>query len=285
MEIEIRGHSGCQIDIVNGGDSLFINKSTRDKNYIPRLYKQALKQCNASKIAYQHIRVPKIYGIERMDEYLNIKMEYIYSKNYVDYFEDAGFDQISYFIKALKIFIDSEIENSKMTPINKNVVINKYNDVCDKVAKNDFISKDTDIKIILEKSSIVFNELDEEINIPVGQSHGDFTYSNILFNGNNYYLIDFLDSFLESPLLDLVKIRQDSNYGWSQLMYGHDFDSVRMRIISDKIDKEIDIYYSNYDWYNKYYSTFQLMNFLRVIQYAKEERTVAFLKNVLNSIL
>ena len=64
MEIEIRGHSGCQIDIVNGGDSLFINKSTRDKNYIPRLYKQALKQCNASKIAYQHIRVPKIYGIE-----------------------------------------------------------------------------------------------------------------------------------------------------------------------------------------------------------------------------
>ena len=285
MEIEIRGHSGCQIDIVNGGDSLFINKSTRDKNYIPRLYKQALKQCNASKIAYQHIRVLKIYGIERMDEYLNIKMEYIYSKNYVDYFEDAGFDQISYFIKALKIFIDSEIENSKMTPINKNVVINKYNDVCDKVAKNDFISKDTDIKIILEKSSIVFNELDEEINIPVGQCHGDLTFSNILFNGNNYYLIDFLDSFLESPLLDLVKIRQDSNYGWSQLMYGHDFDSVRMRIISDKIDKEIDIYYSNYDWYNKYYSTFQLMNFLRVIQYAKEERTVAFLKNVLNSIL
>jgi thiamine kinase-like enzyme len=285
MEIEIRGHSGCQIDIVNGGDSLFINKSTRDKNYIPRLYKQALKQCNASKIAYQHIRVPKIYGIERMDEYLNIKMEYIYSKNYVDYFEDAGFDRISYFIKALKIFIDSEIENSKMTPINKNVVINKYNDVCDKVAKNDFISKDTDIKIILEKSSIVFNELDEEINIPVGQCHGDLTFSNILFNGNNYYLIDFLDSFLESPLLDLVKIRQDSNYGWSQLMYGHDFDSVRMRIISDKIDKEIDIYYSNYDWYNKYYSTFQLMNFLRVIQYAKEERTVAFLKNVLNSIL
>ena len=285
MEIEIKGHSGCQIDIVNGGDSLFINKSTYDKDYIPRLYKQALKQRNASKIVYQHIRVPEIYSIERMDEYLNIKMEYIYSKNYVDYFEDAGFDQISYFIKALKIFIDSEIENSKMTSINKNIVINKYNDICDRVAKNDFISKDTDIKIILEKSSIVFNELDEEINIPVGQCHGDLTFSNILFNGNNYYLIDFLDSFLESPLLDLVKIRQDSNYGWSQLMYGHDFDSVRMRIISDKIDKEIDIYYSNYDWYNKYYSTFQLMNFLRVIQYAKEERTVAFLKNVLNSIL
>ena len=55
--------------------------------------------------------------------------------------------------------------------------------------------------------------------------------------------------------------------------------------VNGKKVQEIDIYYSNYDWYNKYYSTFQLMNFLRVIQYAKEERTVAFLKNVLNSIL
>ncbi|MEB3375992.1 hypothetical protein SFC43_32790 [Bacteroides sp. CR5/BHMF/2] len=164
-----------------------------------------MKQRNASKIAYQHIRVPEIYEIEHMDEYLNIKMEYIYSKNYVDYFEDAGFDQISYFIKALKIFVDSEIKSSKITSVSKNIIIDKYNDVCDKIAKNKFISNDTEINVILKKSSIIFNGLDEVINVPVGQCHGDLTFSNILFNGNNYYLIDFLDSFLESPLLDIVK--------------------------------------------------------------------------------
>ena len=285
MEIEIKGHSGCQIDIVNGGNSLFINKSTNDKKYIPRLYKQAVKQRNASKIAYQYIRVPEIYEIEHMDEYLNIKMEYIYSKNYVDYFEDAGFDQISYFIKALKIFVDSEIKSSKITSVSKNIIIDKYNDVCDKIAKNKFISNDTEINVILKKSSIIFNGLDEVINVPVGQCHGDLTFSNILFNGNNYYLIDFLDSFLESPLLDIVKIRQDSNYGWSQLMYEHEFDTVRMKIISDKIDEEIDSYYRKYEWYNKYYRIFQLMNLLRVIQYAKKEKIVIFLKKALNLIL
>ena len=285
MEIEIKGHSGCQIDIVNGGNSLFINKSTNDKKYIPRLYKQAVKQRNASKIAYQHIRVPEIYEIEHMDEYLNIKMEYIYSKNYVDYFEDAGFDQISFFIKALKIFVDSEIKSSKITSVSKNIIIDKYNDVCDKIAKNKFISNDTEINVILKKSSIIFNGLDEVINVPVGQCHGDLTFSNILFNGNNYYLIDFLDSFLESPLLDIVKIRQDSNYGWSQLMYEHEFDTVRMKIISDKIDEEIDSYYRKYEWYNKYYRIFQLMNLLRVIQYAKKEKIVIFLKKALNLIL
>ncbi|MCS2582598.1 hypothetical protein NXY00_03370 [Bacteroides sp. BFG-551] len=244
-----------------------------------------MKQRNASKIAYQHIRVPEIYEIEHMDEYLNIKMEYIYSKNYVDYFEDAGFDQISYFIKALKIFVDSEIKSSKITSVSKNIIIDKYNDVCDKIAKNKFISNDTEINVILKKSSIIFNGLDEVINVPVGQCHGDLTFSNILFNGNNYYLIDFLDSFLESPLLDIVKIRQDSNYGWSQLMYEHEFDTVRMKIISDKIDEEIDSYYRKYEWYNKYYRIFQLMNLLRVIQYAKKEKIVIFLKKALNLIL
>ena len=104
-------------------------------------------------------------------------------------------------------------------------------------------------------------------------------------NGNNYYLIDFLDSFIESPLLDLVKIRQDSQYEWSRLMYEGDVDLVRLSIISQKIDYEIDSYYSQYVWYREYYHVFQLMNFLRILQYAKEEKVTNYLKNVINSML
>lgn len=68
-------------------------------------------------------------------------------------------------------------------------------------------------------------------------------------------------------------------------MYEHEFDTVRMKIISDKIDEEIDSYYRKYEWYNKYYRIFQLMNLLRVIQYAKKEKIVIFLKKALNLIL
>lgn len=285
MEIEVKGHSGCRIDIVNGGESLYISKSTHDKNYISRLYRQALKQQEAARATYQHIRIPEIYEIEKTEEALTIKMEYVYSKNYVDYFEDAGFDQINYFIKALKIFIDSEVEHSVLTAVNPQVVWEKFQDVCDKVGQNDFISGDKEVAEILERSATIFRSVDEEIRIPIGYCHGDLTFSNILFNGNNYYLIDFLDSFIESPLLDLVKIRQDSHYGWSQLMYEHSLDDVRMNIISQKIDAEIDKYYSRYDWYRKYYTLFQLMNFLRIIQYAKEEKVIRFLKKTLKSML
>lgn len=63
---------------------------------------------------------------------------------------------------------------------------------------------------IMECSASVFQGIDEEIKIPVGHCHGDLTFSNILFNGNNYYLIDFwirLSSPHYSIWLRLGKIR------------------------------------------------------------------------------
>lgn len=44
MEIEVKGHSGCQIEIVREDNELFIYKSSRDKKYLQRLLLQAEKQ-------------------------------------------------------------------------------------------------------------------------------------------------------------------------------------------------------------------------------------------------
>ena len=285
MEIQVKGHSGCQIDIVNDGSNLYIYKSTHDPKYIERLYLQARKQKEASQIEYQHIRIPEIFDIDKADDHLVIKMEYVYSKNYVDYFEDAGFDNISYFVKALKIFVNAEIANSPLQLVDTQVVKDKFEDVCSKCYANEHIREDKDVQNILDASRLAFSSLPAQIEIPMGKCHGDLTFSNILFNGNNYYLIDFLDSFLESPLLDLVKIRQDSQYEWSRLMYEGEVDLVRLSIISQKIDKEIDTFYSQYQWYRDYYHVFQLMNFLRILQYAKEEKVITYLKNVIKSML
>lgn len=285
MQIEVKGHSGCQIEIVNEGDKLHLEKSTYDKKYISRLKLQAEKQRTASLRSYQHIRIPEIYGIEQTEDSLIVKMQYVYSKNFIDYFEDAGFDQISYFIKALKIFVDAEISDSQVKEVSRQVVIDKFKDVCLKINNNSLIKDDKDVKEIVSASNAIFQALDEKMLMPIGKCHGDLTFSNILFNGNNYYLIDFLDSFIESPLLDLVKIRQDSAFGWSQLMVTHKFDTIRMNLISSKIDAEISKYYANYEWFSRYYKAFQVMNFLRVLQYAKEQKVVDYLKSVLNKLL
>lgn len=284
MEIEVKGHSGCSIDIVREGKNLFIYKCSEDPQYLDRLEKQAHKQIYASQYEYQHTRIPQIYTVDRTDSKVTIKMEYVYSKNFIGYFESAGFEQISYFTKALILFIEKELKESPIQSIDAGIVRNKFSDVGDKLRGNFIICHDKEVLDMYHHSEKIFNEL-KQINIPVGICHGDLTFSNILFNGNNYYLIDFLDSFIESPLLDIVKIRQDSAYLWSQLMYIHEFDYTRLQIISEKIDEDINKYFNQYDWYKQYYLPFQLMNFWRILQYAKEKKVIDYLKKVIKSIL
>ena len=44
MEIEVKGHSGCTIEIIKENDDLCILKSTDDKKYFSRLVQQANKR-------------------------------------------------------------------------------------------------------------------------------------------------------------------------------------------------------------------------------------------------
>lgn len=285
MEIEVKGHSGCQIDVVPEGQNIYVYKSTRDPKYLKRLVLQAEKQQAAGRVEYQHIRVPKIYEVLQAGDKVVIKMQYIYSKNFIEFFEQAGFEQVDYLIGALKYFIEYEIKQSTLQDVPAKVFQEKFADIKRKCAGNPLYKGDSQIADILQQAECVFNGL-TALTIPVGLCHGDLTFSNILFNGNNYYLIDFLDSFVETPLQDIVKIRQDTQFGWSQLMYLKRYDAVRLHIVMDKIDAEIDSYFSKkYEWYRNHYHTMQLMNLLRILPYAHEEKVADFLKKALHSVL
>lgn len=288
MKIEVKGHSGCQIDVVPEDNDIYVYKSTVDPKYLKRLVLQAEKQKQASEVEYQHIRVPKIYVVERSEKSVVIKMEYVYSKNFIEFFEQAGFEQIEYLVGALKYFIDYEVTKCSITNVPTKIFIDKIEDISEKSMSNTSLNSTLGgavENIIYSAKEILLKN--KEIVIPVGLCHGDLTFSNILFNGNNYYLIDFLDSFVETPLQDIVKIRQDSKHYWSQLMYTKKYDSIRLRIILEKIDKEIDTYFSEkYQWYRDYYNIMQLINLLRILPYAHDKNVILYLekeiKNVLN---
>lgn len=285
MEIEVKGHSGCQIDVVPEDKGIYVYKSTADPKYLERLILQGEKQQAAGQKEYQHIRVPKVYDIKCGDGIAVVKMQYVYSKNFIEFFEQAGFEQIEYLIGALEYFIEHEISQSKLQTVSANIFQKKFAEISGKCKANPLYHNDERIAAILSRSEQVFSNLLEML-IPVGLCHGDLTFSNILFNGNNYYLIDFLDSFIETPLQDIVKIRQDTCYRWSQLMYTKRYDAVRLHIVFDKIDREIDTYFSNkYEWYRTYYPIMQLMNILRILPYAHEEKVIEFLKSTLEELL
>lgn len=284
MKIEVKGHSGCRIDVVNDGNNIYVYKSTADQKYLQRLVLQAEKQKAAAKIEYQHIRVPKIFSIEKSSSTVVVKMQYVYSKNFIEFFEQAGFEQIDYLIGALEYFVEYEISKCELKKVPAQIFHNKFAEIKGKCEKNPIYKNDEVIQDILNRSAQVFANLDDFL-IPVGLCHGDLTFSNILFNGNNYYLIDFLDSFVETPLQDIVKIRQDTALYWSQLMYTKRYDDVRLHIVMDKIDREIDAYFNKYQWYRAFYQPMQLMNMLRILPYAHETKVVEYLKSTLLTIL
>ena len=285
MEIEVKGHSGCQIDVVREATGIYVYKSTADPKYLTRLALQANKQRAAAEEEYQHIRVPKIFEINENEGTTIVKMQYVYSKNFIEFFEQAGFEQIDYLIGALKYFVEHEISKCELRKVSPKIFQEKFAEIKGKCLVNPVYEGNEDVQSILNRSEQIFQSL-SELTIPVGICHGDLTFSNILFNGINYFLIDFLDSFIETPLQDIVKIRQDTQFRWSQLMYTKPYDATRLRIVCDKIDKEIDSYFrSKYQWYSANYPVMQLMNILRILPYAKDEKVVDYLKNVLIEIL
>lgn len=285
MEIEVKGHSGCMIEVADEGGDLYVYKSSRDRGYLKRLVEQARKQMTAAEREYQHVRVPRIIEVKQSPDEVVVKMDYVYSRNFIEYFEQAGFEQVNYLVPALAHFIEKEIERCTPTVVSGDIVRAKFADVEAKCRANSHLQGDPEVEQLLEQSRAIFDAL-PDMELPVGVCHGDLTFSNILFNGNNYYLIDFLDSFIESPLLDVVKLRQDTAYGWSQLMYTKPYDAVRLSIVNQAIDSRIDAYFSeHYRWYVDYYQPMQLMNFLRVLQYAHEDTVIEYLKRVITSLL
>lgn len=283
MKLEIKGHSGCQVDVVQENGKLYVYKSTHNQGYLKRLQLQGKKQQAAVDMGLPCISVPKILDIQTTDTSVVLKMDYIYSKSFVSYFEYAGFEQISHLIDSLCTFLSYEIHKSKIQNVSANILKEKFADVKDKTLNNPKLQNDNEIVSIIDRSEHIFDNV-SDMQLPIGKCHGDLTFSNILFNGNDYYLIDFLDSFVESPLLDIVKIRQDSAYLWSRLMYSGDCDTIRLKIVADKIDDEIVKFASQFNWY-EHYKVFQLMNFLRILQYAKEEHVISYLKNIINNLL
>lgn len=289
INIDVKGNSGCTIDILDDNGKLYIKKFTNDKKYIDRLYLQGCKQQTESNT--ENIKVPYIYDLHKDNNEAFILMDYIYSKNFIDYFEHASPSDINYFINTFINYIEKEFSECTITSVEKKIFIDKL----DSVIKNTHTNFEQLSIISYQLKNAVYEELEhaksiikyvmpDEIQLPVGKCHGDLTFSNILFTNNNFYFIDYLDSFIETPLQDIVKLRQDTVYLWSTKMYKKCFDSIRLKMIFEYIDNKIDTYFKNNEYYTKYYYFLQLINITRIIPYIKSAEICEYLKNIIHNL-
>lgn len=280
MKIDIKGHSGCNIEISNlpNSNELCIIKSTNDKAYFNRLEKQAIKQINDyNSCNLNNITIPKIYNLNNNEDTYSICMEYIYGKNYISYFENASLNDLDIFIKIILSYLDYEFNNSTIEYKSKQLFINKYESILKKC-------NHIEDQELLKKGSQFFNELPETIELNIGKCHGDLTFSNILFTNNGICLIDYLDSFVETPIQDIVKLRQDTKYLWSRLLYDKKYDKIRLEIISSYIDRFLTNYLNDKN-VEQQYNILNVMNWFRILPYTKNKITETYVTNILNNLL
>jgi hypothetical protein len=281
------GLSGCLIKIIDDGKASYVEKITKNREYKDRLKKQADKQDNFSREKISpFLIVPEVLRKYESFDYFSFKMPYFRSQNFISFFQQAAKEDIDRVVDGLIMFIEYNISKSREIELPKEKIIEKYEDVKKKISDNVMIDKNIR-KNILTESSKFFLKLKKSLKIPIGSCHGDLTFSNILFNkiGGEIVLIDWLDNFIETPLQDIVKLRQDTKYYWSLNLCQMPFDRTKILLIMEYIDKRIDNYFLKYPFYKNYYKTFQLLNFLRIFPYAQTESIVFYLRKAVDKII
>lgn len=280
--ILIRGNSGCNVEIVNCKKASLVRKSSSDPAYYERLRLQCEKQSSFYELnSIDFVETPRIHDKKFIfeEDVCYFDMDFYRSLDCITFLHRCSVSEVKFLTNSIKEVIEKNIEKSTSLTFQKDIFLSKYEDVKRKISNSKFhFLTNSRVKNIDE----IFRTLDEK-ELPTGICHGDLTLSNILIRRRNkkICLIDFLDTFLESPIQDLVKIRQDTLYGWSLHLYSNTFDVTKMSIILSHMDRDIDNHFKKYEFYRYFYQSFQIMNLLRLLQYCSSE---SIIENIVNNI-
>ena len=273
--IIIRGNSGCSVEIKDTLSKKIVKKSSSDPSYYHRLENQCKKQDNAfQKNNLEFIEIPKIIDRKFLfeEDICYFEMDFCRSLDCITFIHRCSIKEVEFLISSITGLIDNNISESKISKFKKEIFLSKYASVKDNLKNSKFYR---DIEKRFSKIDKIFLSL-EERDLPVGFCHGDLTLSNILIkrNSRKICLIDFLDTFLESPIQDMVKIRQDTRYMWSLNLYPAPADLTKVSIIFNHIDRKIENHFRRYDFYKYFSQSFQIMNLLRLLQYCSNKDVV-----------
>jgi serine/threonine protein kinase len=258
------GKSGCKLEI---RDNLIIRKISTQLDYNSRLVLQASKQADFPQSKYKSLRAPKVFKLEDGPQ-CYFDMEYIPGSSFIDFFETSSFQAIEYATNTLINFLKKNFKNSKNKCINE-ILLDKLDLLATTTQFSETILR---LEAVIKKNDLV---------IPDSYCHGDMTLSNMLFVNSDIYLIDFLDSFVDSVLIDLIKLKQDLQYFWSLDMvivrktrYISIFDYMWTKI-ANEFSSQVN---------SKAFKILEIINFLRIEPYISNTGELELLSYIIDRL-
>ena len=202
-----------------------------------------------------------------------IEMPRLKCDNAMVWITKATSNQIYDLEKIILEYFSSIINNSEKKEFDYNIWKNKLENLFYKI-------NDIEIKNII----FYLNGIKFKNKLYYGNYHGDFTLTNLFVSNNKNNIeidaIDFLDSFIHSPINDLVKIRQDTKHLWTLNLIRNfnKIDTNRVLILLNHMDIQIEKFINKNKILSEYYLPFQLINLIRIIPYIKDENIFIYLK-------
>ena len=255
------GLSGCHLELI---DDKTLRKYSFSNDYNSRLLSQANKQVLFSKRILKNVDTPNVYDIK--ENYFD--MEYIPGHTFVDFFSTASINDIEFVIDTLFHYFDSCL-NHFTTTININSAVKQKIKLLE--SKTSYKNYLFDIRKIM---------LIYDFYVPKTFCHGDLTFTNVIFHKNRLFFIDFLDSYVDSFVSDLVKLKQDLYYLWS--IKTQKIQSNRLEQIYRYIWKQLSLKYSEFV-NSDAFDVLDAMNILRIEPYLTSSHQRIILETILKS--
>lgn len=268
---DLSWHSWCEITLYKDSDRFFIRKTAWRESYNERLKLQAYKQ--KSFISDKFFK-PEIYWEGYIWDIYYFDMEYLNCQTLASYMQSITVKEISTLVEQAVNTLDIKWEEYLD---NTNEIFQKKL----KLLRESF----NDITWIENQALDLLENFDFSM-IPHSRCHWDLTLENILITQEKkIYLIDFLDSFFDSWMIDVAKLLQDLEIGWS---YRHEEMtstlSLRLSIAKQALLENI---LELENWKNKvsYIYHILLLNILRIVPYTKDDVTQNFLQKALKQVI
>ena len=255
------GLSGCKLELI-GSNTL--RKHSSSPSYNKRLDLQVKKQELFSNQVFRNVETPKV--LSKGDSYFD--MEYVTGRSFDEYFSVCSVSDIDFVFDSLCGYFDGLISNAQyyQPEVSKKRLLDKINSL------ETHTNHLTDLYHIRQMVSSI------TMRIPQTFCHGDLTFTNIIFNKNRLYYIDFLDCFIDSFLCDLIKLKQDLYYHWSLDVQG--IKNLRIRQIYSFLWRKLEKRYSKYVETIEF-DVLDVLNTLRIEPYLTNEDQRLIIKRML----
>lgn len=259
--------SGSKVELVRYGELVCIKKTCKP-NQVARFHLQIEKQKQFSTDVIG-VYTPKVLELGTF----HAMMEFIPALTYIDFVETTPVETVKLTLRKLLYLLKEELFDAKdvleIVPLDAVYVV---------------ANKETFPKKYINLAFLTAEKFGgrEPLCIPKGKCHGDLTMSNILFKGEEIYLLDFLD-VPKSPFFDLAKVRQDAKYHWTShtTMGSHDYQKVR--IIDSWLHGELPVVFSGQQHSFRFV---EALNYLRIFPYVYDKPDICiYLENIIKEII